>query len=59
MDIITRGDLAITNAGGRTVCSFRMPPGLDHVDYVGQSKHKIEAQAAIKQFKKRQKRHHK
>ncbi len=26
MDVITHGDLAITNVGGKTVFSFRMPP---------------------------------
>lgn len=32
MDIITLGDFAITNAGGRTVISFRIP-SLVHVDF--------------------------
>jgi hypothetical protein len=33
MDIITLGDLAITNHGGRTCVSFRIPPGEAHTDY--------------------------
>ena len=58
MDIITRGDFAITNAGGKTVCSFRMPSEIEHIDYVGQSRHKSEAQAVIKRFKKKSKKRH-
>ncbi|GHT95342.1 hypothetical protein FACS1894141_3770 [Spirochaetia bacterium] len=27
MDLITQGDLAISNDGGKTVLSFRIPPG--------------------------------
>jgi predicted aspartyl protease len=34
MDILTQGDLAITNGGGRTVMSFRVPPDVKHIDYV-------------------------
>jgi hypothetical protein len=34
MDIITLGDLAITNANNRTVVSFRVPPDVEHIDYV-------------------------
>jgi hypothetical protein len=34
MDILTRGDLAITNGSGRTVVSFRVPPDPEHIDYV-------------------------
>jgi predicted aspartyl protease len=34
MDIITLGDLAITNANNRTVVSFRVPPDTEHIDYV-------------------------
>jgi hypothetical protein len=33
MDVITRGDLAITNAGGKTVFSFRIPPDARHIDF--------------------------
>lgn len=34
MDIITHGDFAITNAGGKTFASFRMPPADQHINYV-------------------------
>jgi hypothetical protein len=34
MDILTQGDLAITNGNGRTVVSFRVPPDPEHIDYV-------------------------
>jgi hypothetical protein len=34
MDIITLGDLAITNANNKTVVSFRIPPDTEHIDYV-------------------------
>jgi hypothetical protein len=34
MDIITLGDFAITNHGGLSVISFRIPPGETHTDYV-------------------------
>jgi hypothetical protein len=34
MDIITLGDLSITNHDGLSVVSFRMPPGDKHTDYV-------------------------
>jgi hypothetical protein len=33
MDIITMGDLAITNVGGQTVMSFRLP-SIEMIDYV-------------------------
>lgn len=33
MDIITTGDLSITNAGGKTYVSFRIPPDYRHIDY--------------------------
>ena len=33
MDILTKGDMAITNANGQTVFSFRMPPDSQHIDY--------------------------
>lgn len=35
MDIISKGDLAITNFGGRTVLSFR-EPSLETIDYVAE-----------------------
>jgi len=33
MDIITQGDLAITNYNQRTVVSFRVPPDNKHIDF--------------------------
>lgn len=37
MDIITRGDFAITNMGGKTTVSFRMP-SMGTIDFVGDDK---------------------
>jgi predicted aspartyl protease len=34
MDILTMGDLAITNHDNRTVLSFRVPPDTVHIDFV-------------------------
>jgi hypothetical protein len=34
MDILTKGDLAITNHDNRTVLSFRVPPDMAHIDFV-------------------------
>jgi hypothetical protein len=36
MDIISQGDLSLTNAGGHTVMSFRTP-AIQGVDYVGEA----------------------
>ena len=36
MDILSKGDTAITNAYNETVFSFRIPPGESHTDYVNQ-----------------------
>lgn len=33
MDILSKGDMSITNADGRTVFSFRMPPNARHIDF--------------------------
>jgi hypothetical protein len=33
MDILTLGDLAITNHNHRTVLSFRIPPDAKHIDF--------------------------
>lgn len=33
MDIISCGDMAITNANGKMVFSMRMPPDFRHIDY--------------------------
>jgi len=38
MDIINRGDFAVTNKDGKTVFSFRMPSA-ECIDFVKQSKH--------------------
>lgn len=37
MDIITRGDFAITNSGGRTTFSYRWP-SVERIDFVEQAK---------------------
>jgi len=37
MDILTLGDLAITNHDYRTVVSFRVPPDTAHIDFVAAS----------------------
>jgi len=34
MDILTLGDLAITNHDRQTVVSFRVPPDTVHIDFV-------------------------
>jgi hypothetical protein len=34
MDVINLGDFSITNYGGITVVSFRMPPDTCHIDYL-------------------------
>ena len=33
MDILRQGDMAITNASGKMMFSFRMPPAKEHIDY--------------------------
>jgi predicted aspartyl protease len=33
MDILTSGDMAITNANNETVFSFRIPPDMAHIDF--------------------------
>ncbi|MDR1099463.1 MAG: retroviral-like aspartic protease family protein [Treponema sp.] len=38
MDILTLGDLAITNHGHQTVLSFRVPPDTKHIDFVPAAK---------------------
>lgn len=37
MDIITTGDFSITNVGGKTIFSFRVP-SIKELDYVKESK---------------------
>ena len=44
MDVITVGDFAVTNGGGKTVFSFRFPPADKHIDFAEQAKRLIEAQ---------------
>ncbi len=51
------GDLAITNAGGKTVMSFRIPSDAFHIDYVKMQKDSDSQVAAIKRFKRFQKKH--
>jgi len=46
MDIITQGDFVITNHGGNTVCSFRVP-SCEKIDFVEQH-NKTNLKAAIK-----------
>jgi hypothetical protein len=45
MDIITTGDLAITNADNDTWFSFRFPSARLHTDYAEEAKRMIRAQA--------------
>ena len=58
MDIITSGDFAITNSGGRTKLSFKMPPSYD-IDFVKDSEknkageRKKQARKIRKKLKKR------
>ena len=59
MDIITLGDFCVTNKGGKTIFSFRVP-SQSHVDYVKEH----NAQALRERFthggsKKDRKKHHK
>lgn len=49
MDIINKGDLAISNLNGKTVFSFRMP-SLECIDYVEKIQ-KIQTRKSIKKFK--------
>ncbi len=57
MDIITLGDFSVTNAGGKTVFSFRIPPDVFHTDYVAMIGSGRDAKAAVDRFKKKQRRH--
>ena len=38
MNILCMGDMALTNAKGKTVFSFRIPPAETHIDFVQDSK---------------------
>ena len=42
MDILIKGDLAITNHDNRTVLSFRVPPDTAHIDFIEAAKEKKE-----------------
>lgn len=54
MDVITLGDLSITNANGKTVVSFRFPSDAFHIDYV-KAKNKDKKGKLIKdQLRKKQ-----
>ncbi len=56
MDIICLGDFSITNCDQQTCCSFRIPAGKKHIDYVAVAQSlKREAQKKLQtrqQFKK-------
>lgn len=56
MDVITMGDLSITNAGGQTCFSFRLPPDAFHTDYVAMIGSGRDAKAAQDRFRKKQRR---
>jgi len=34
MNILSKGDMALTNANGKMVFSFRIPPANTHIDFV-------------------------
>lgn len=53
MDIIALGDFSITNAGGKTCCSFRMPPDIKHIDYVAEWEKSQERHKKRRSVKKR------
>jgi predicted aspartyl protease len=38
MNILRMGDMALTNAKGKTVFSFRMPPAENHINFVQELK---------------------
>lgn len=62
MDVISQGDMSITNFNGNTVMSFRVPSKVE-VDFVSQLKrdHALERKTQLKQAKrgeKKQKRRH-
>ena len=54
MDIIAAGDLAITNANGKTVVSYRIPPDAFHIDYVAVQKPDKKGKLIKEQLKKKQ-----
>lgn len=54
MDIISKGDLSITNANGKTVVSFRYPPDIYHIDYVKMSQKDKHGKLAKEHLKRKQ-----
>ena len=54
MAIIAAGDLAITNANGKTVVSYRIPPDAFHIDYVAVQKPDKKGKLIKEQLKKKQ-----
>lgn len=54
MDIITLGDLAITNANGNTAVSFRIPPDAFHIDYVKALQKNKSGKLVKEQLRKKQ-----
>lgn len=47
MDIITTGDFAITNIGGNTTASFRIP-SIEKIDYAAEAQKLTKLKAAMK-----------
>jgi hypothetical protein len=58
MDIITLGDLSITNSNNKTVVSFRIPSDTYHIDYVEMSKKSKLGKAILDRLKRTQTRKH-
>jgi hypothetical protein len=58
MDIITTGDFSITNVGGSTVFSFRIP-SLRKIDYVEEAKAQVAQAQRIANKKQRKANRHK
>lgn len=56
MDIITKGDFVITNAGGETWFSFRIPPDGKKIDYVARANEIQAKQVRRKKSKAKRKR---
>lgn len=56
MDLITLGDLAITNARGETCVSYRMPFDVFHIDYVACAQNDKKGKNQKKQLRRKQRR---
>ena len=54
MDIICAGDFSITNANGKTVVSYRIPPDAFHIDYVATQKSDKKGKLLKEQLRKKQ-----